>query len=462
MFDYDVIIIGTGPGGYVSAIRSAQLGLKTAVVEQAEVGGVCLNWGCIPTKALLKSAEIYDNVKKAKKFGVIVNDYNYDYSKVIKRSRQVANRLSKGVNYLFKKNDIDLIVGSGKMLDNNTIEIINEKDTIKKTAKNIIIATGAKTRGFPNLQIDNDIIIGSRNALSDEEKPDSIVIIGGGAIGVEFAQFYNSFETKVTIVEMLPNILPQEDEDISIELERNLKRNKIKLLTNTRVEKIEKVNGKAKVIYSYDGQSGEIIADKILLAVGVEANLKNIGLEEIGIEVENKWIKVNKNYQTNIENIFAIGDVKGAPLLAHSASAEGIITIEYIAGKNPKPLNYENIPACTFSYPQVASVGLTEKNAKEKYKNIKVGKVPFRAIGKSITIDEPNGFVKIIIDADTKKIIGAHIIGPEAAELIGGLGLAKSTEITADKLAKTTFAHPTLSEGIKETAEDIFDEAIHI
>ncbi|MEA1986067.1 MAG: dihydrolipoyl dehydrogenase [Candidatus Marinimicrobia bacterium] len=462
MFDYDVIIIGTGPGGYVSAIRSAQLGLKTAVVEQAEVGGVCLNWGCIPTKALLKSAEIYDNVKKAKKFGVIVNDYNFDYSKVIKRSRQVANRLSKGVNYLFKKNDINLIVGSGKMLDNNTIEIINEKDTIKKTAKNIIIATGARTREFPNLQIDNEIIIGSRNALSDEEKPDSIVIIGGGAIGVEFAQFYNSFDTKVTIIEMLPNILPNEDEDISVELERNLKRSKIKLLTETKVEKIENSNGKAKVIYNQNGKSAEIISDKVLLAIGVEANLENIGLEKLGIEIENKWIKVNKNYQTNIENIFAIGDVKGAPLLAHSASAEGIIAVEFIANKNPKPLNYENIPACTFSNPQVASIGLTEKKAKEKYKNIKVGKVPFRAIGKAIAIDEPNGFAKIIIDADFKKIIGVHIIGPEASELLGGIGLAKSTEITADQIAETVFAHPTLSEIIKETAEDIFGEAIHI
>ncbi len=462
MFDYDVIIIGSGPGGYVAAIKSAQLGLKTAVVEQAEVGGVCLNWGCIPTKALLKSAEIFNNIKKSKKFGIGVSNYNFDYSKVIKRSRQVANRLSKGVNFLFKKNEIDVLNGFGKIIDNNTISISSKEESIRKTAKNIVIATGAHTKEFPNMKIDNEIIIGSKNALSNEEKPDSIVIIGGGAIGVEFAHFFNSFETKVTIVEMLPNILPQEDKEISIELERNLKRRKIKLLTNTKVEKIEKVNGKGKVTYSSDGNYNEIITDKILLAVGVEANLKNIGLENIGIDVENKWIKVNENYQTNIENIFAIGDVKGAPLLAHSASAEGIIAIEYIAGKNPKPLNYENIPACTFSHPQVASVGLTEKMANKKYKNIKIGKVPFRAIGKSITIDEPEGFVKIIIDADTKKIIGAHIIGPDAAELISGLGLAKSTEITADKLAKTIFAHPTLSEGIKETAENIFGEAIHI
>lgn len=462
MFDYDVIIIGSGPGGYVAAIKSAQLGLKTAVVEQAEVGGVCLNWGCIPTKALLKSAEIFNNIKKSKKFGIGVSNYNFDYSKVIKRSRQVANRLSKGVNFLFKKNEIDVLNGFGKIIDNNTISISSKEESIRKTAKNIVIATGAHTKEFPNMKIDNEIIIGSKDALSDDKKPDSIVIIGGGAIGVEFAHFFNSFETKVTIVEMLPNILPQEDKEISIELERNLKRNKIKLLTNTKVEKIEKVNGKGKVTYSSDGNYNEIITDKILLAVGVEANLKNIGLENIGIDVENKWIKVNENYQTKIENIFAIGDVKGAPLLAHSASAEGIIAIEYIAGKNPKPLNYENIPACTFSHPQVASVGLTEKMANKKYKNIKIGKVPFRAIGKSITIDEPEGFVKIIIDADTKKIIGAHIIGPDAAELISGLGLAKSTEITADKLAKTIFAHPTLSEGIKETAEDVFGEAIHI
>jgi dihydrolipoamide dehydrogenase len=462
MFDYDVIIIGSGPGGYVAAIRSAQLGLKTAVIEQAEFGGVCLNWGCIPTKALLKSAGIYNNIKKAKKFGISVSEYDFDYSKVIKRSRQVANRLSKGVNYLFKKNEVEVFTGFGKIIGKNTVSISNEDDLIKKTAKNIIIATGAHTKEFPNMAIDDEIIIGSKNALSNENKPDSIVIIGGGAIGVEFAHFFNSFETEVTIVEMLPNILPQEDEDISIELERNLKRSKIKLLTNTKVKSIEKKDGKAKVIYEQNGKSAEIIAEKVMLAVGVEANLKNIGLEEIGIEIENKWIKVNKNYQTNVENIFAIGDVKGAPLLAHSASAEGVIAVEYIAGKNPKSLNYEDIPACTFSHPQVASIGLTEKLANEKYKNIKIGKVPFRAIGKSITIDEPEGFIKIIIDADSKKIIGAHIIGPEAAELISGIGLAKSTEITADKLAKTVFAHPTLSEGIKEAAEDIFGEAIHI
>lgn len=462
MFDYDVIIIGSGPGGYVAAIRSAQLGLKTAVIEQAEFGGVCLNWGCIPTKALLKSAGIYNNIKKAKKFGISVSEYDFDYSKVIKRSRQVANRLSKGVNYLFKKNEVEVFTGFGKIIGKNTVSISNEDDLIKKTAKNIIIATGAHTKEFPNMAIDDEIIIGSKNALSNENKPDSIVIIGGGAIGVEFAHFFNSFETEVTIVEMLPNILPQEDEDISIELERNLKRSKIKLLTNTKVKSIEKKDGKAKVIYEQNGKLAEIIAEKVMLAVGVEANLKNIGFEEIGIEIENKWIKVNKNYQTNVENIFAIGDVKGAPLLAHSASAEGVIAVEYIAGKNPKSLNYENIPACTFSHPQVASIGLTEKLANEKYKNIKIGKVPFRAIGKSITIDEPEGFIKIIIDADSKKIIGAHIIGPEAAELISGIGLAKSTEITADKLAKTVFAHPTLSEGIKEAAEDIFGEAIHI
>ena len=462
MFDYDVIIIGSGPGGYVAAIRSAQLGLKTAVIEQAEFGGVCLNWGCIPTKALLKSAGIYNNIKKAKKFGISVSEYDFDYSKVIKRSRQVANRLSKGVNYLFKKNEVEVFTGFGKIIGKNTVSIFNEDDLIKKTAKNIIIATGAHTKEFPNMAIDDEIIIGSKNALSNENKPDSIVIIGGGAIGVEFAHFFNSFETEVTIVEMLPNILPQEDEDISIELERNLKRSKIKLLTNTKVKSIEKKDGKAKVIYEQNGKSAEIIAEKVMLAVGVEANLKNIGFEEIGIEIENKWIKVNKNYQTNVENIFAIGDVKGAPLLAHSASAEGVIAVEYIAGKNPKSLNYEDIPACTFSHPQVASIGLTEKLANEKYKNIKIGKVPFRAIGKSITIDEPEGFIKIIIDADSKKIIGAHIIGPEAAELISGIGLAKSTEITADKLAKTVFAHPTLSEGIKEAAEDIFGEAIHI
>lgn len=462
MFDYDVIIIGSGPGGYVAAIRSAQLGLKTAVIEQAELGGVCLNWGCIPTKALLKSADIFNNIKKAKKFGISVSEYDFDYSKVIKRSRQVANRLSKGVNYLFKKNEVEVFTGFGKIIGKNTVSISNEDDLIKKTAKNIIIATGAHTKEFPNMAIDDEIIIGSKNALSNENKPDSIVIIGGGAIGVEFAHFFNSFETEVTIVEMLPNILPQEDEDISIELERNLKRSKIKLLTNTKVKSIEKKDGKAKVIYEQNGKLAEIIAEKVMLAVGVEANLKNIGLEEIGIEIENKWIKVNKNYQTNVENIFAIGDVKGAPLLAHSASAEGVIAVEYIAGKNPKSLNYEDIPACTFSHPQVASIGLTEKLANEKYKNIKIGKVPFRAIGKSITIDEPEGFIKIIIDADSKKIIGAHIIGPEAAELISGIGLAKSTEITADKLAKTVFAHPTLSEGIKEAAEDIFGEAIHI
>ena len=463
MNNFDIIIIGSGPGGYVAAIRAAQLGEKIAVVEDKHLGGICLNWGCIPTKALLRSAELFADMKNAARFGIHADNVQADFPKVIQRSRQIADRLSKGVGFLFKKNNITMLEGRGKILNNHKVEVTNSAgEKSEYAAKNIIIATGARARTFPNMPIDHEKIITYKEALASEDQPASIAIIGAGAIGVEFAYFFRTLGSQVTIIEMLPQLLPIEDAESSAELTRSFKKSGIKVLTDTKVISVNRNGEKVDVLYENKGKETLLSVDKTLIAVGVQGNIENLGLEEMGIELNRGWIKVDGYMQTNVQGIYAIGDVAGAPWLAHVASAEGIKAVEHIARLDTKPMNYDNIPGCTYAHPQVASIGLTEAKARERYGDILIGKMPFRAIGKSLALGNQDGFVKLIAHPETKKLLGAHIVGPEATELLGELGLARSAELTAENLLHTIHAHPTLSEAIMEAAADIFGEAIHI
>jgi dihydrolipoamide dehydrogenase len=457
---YNVIIIGGGPGGYVAAIRAAQLGKKVAVVEANHLGGICLNWGCIPTKALLKNAEVYDIVKNAKKYGIEVGDVTVNWEKMIKRSRDVAKRLSKGIEFLIKKNKIDYISARGKLLGNGKVETTDADGKITEiSADNIIIATGARAKYFPGMEPDGNQVITYKEAMIPERQPKSLVIIGAGAIGVEFAHFYHTFGTEVTLIEALPNILPVEDEDISVELGKLFKKRKMNILTNTMVDKIEKSKSKVKV-YLKDGEIIE--AEKALIAVGVKGNVEDLGLEECSISVEKGWIKVNGYLQTSQSNVYAIGDVAGPPWLAHKASAEGIIAAEHSAGLKPEPMKYDNIPGCTYCHPEVASVGLTEKAAKEKGYEIKIGNFPFRGLGKSMAVGDTDGFVKVIYDAKYGEMLGCHIIGAEATNLITEAVIARNLETTHHEVLKTIHPHPTLSEAIMEATADALGEAIHI
>jgi dihydrolipoamide dehydrogenase len=457
---YNVIIIGGGPGGYVAAIRAAQLGKKVAVVEANHLGGICLNWGCIPTKALLKNAEVYDIVKNAKKYGIEVGDVTVNWEKMIKRSRDVAKRLSKGIEFLMKKNKIDYIPARGKLLGNGKVETTDTDGKIAEiSADNIIIATGARAKYFPGMEPDGNQVITYKEAMIPERQPKSLVIIGAGAIGVEFAHFYHTFGTEVTLIEALPNILPVEDEDISVELEKLFKKRKMNILTNTMVDKIEKSKSKVKVHL----KDGEIIeAEKALIAVGVKGNVEELGLEECSISVEKGWIKVNGYLQTSQTNVYAIGDVAGPPWLAHKASAEGIIAAEHLAKLNPEPMKYDNIPGCTYCHPEVASVGLTEKAAIEKGYEVKIGNFPFRGLGKSMAVGDTDGFVKVIYDAKYGEMLGCHIIGAEATNLITEAVIARKLETTHHEVLKTIHPHPTLSEAIMEATADALGEAIHI
>ncbi|MCB0282225.1 MAG: dihydrolipoyl dehydrogenase [Calditrichaeota bacterium] len=463
MAQYDVIVLGSGPGGYVAAIRAAQLKLKTALVERDKLGGICLNWGCIPTKALLKSAELFDEFKHAADFGLKVTNPSVDFPAVIKRSRDVADANSKGVEFLMKKNKIDVIYGSGRFKSANTLEITdsaNKKSDV--SAKHIIIATGGRPRSIPGVEIDREIVISSREAMSLEKQPKSIVIMGAGAIGVEFAYFYKSIGTDVTIVEMLDNLLPIEDKEISKTLERNFKKMGIKIHTTTKVESVKKLKNSVEVNVSSKGKTETLKADKALMAIGIQGNIENIGLEEIGVQSERSFIKVNEWYETNVKGVYAIGDIIGPPLLAHVASHEGTICIEKIAGLHTHKLDYNSIPGCTYCQPQVASIGLTEEKAKEAGYDIKVGKFPYTASGKARAIGVRDGLVKLIFDKKYGELLGAHIIGAEATELLAELGMAKSLEATPVELGKTIHAHPTLSEMIMEAALDAEGEAIHI
>jgi dihydrolipoamide dehydrogenase len=459
---YDVTIVGGGPGGYVAAIRASQVGMKVCVVERDKLGGVCLNWGCVPSKALLKSAEMYNSFKKSQEFGISHTGLAYDFSKIIARSRGVADRISKGVEYLMKKNKIEVISGTAKLISKNSIDVTKENKVIETIrSKNIILATGGRTRSIPGIDIDRKKIITSTEAMSLPEQPKSMIIIGGGAIGVEFAYFYNSFGTKVTIVEMLSSILPNEDKEISKILDSSLKKTGIDILTDTKVEGIKIGQDVTVTVAGKDGRK-EITGNMALMAVGVQANIEDLGLETIGINTERGFIAVNEFGRTSVENIYAIGDVAGPPLLAHVASHEGITAIDHIAGKAKHGIDKMNIPSCTYCQPQVASVGLTEEAAVAKGYKIKVGRFPFRPLGKAMAIGETEGTVKLIFDAKYGELLGAHIIGSEATEMIAELGVAKALETTWEELHRTMHAHPTLSEAVMEAAGQAFDAAINI
>lgn len=461
---YDIIVVGSGPGGYVTAIRASQLGLKTAIVERESLGGICLNWGCIPTKALLKSANVYEYLSHAADYGIQVKDASADFGAMIKRSRDVANGMSNGIQFLMKKNKIDVIKGNGVLKANKSVEVTAEDGTISNLTANkgVIIATGARSRELPNLPQDGEKIIGYRQAMTLAKQPKKLVVVGSGAIGVEFAYFYNAIGTEVTIVEYLPNIVPVEDDEVSKQLEKSFKKSGISIMTNSSVESVD-TSGKGCVV-TVKTEKGEekIECDVVLSAVGIQANLENIGLEELGIIVDKGRILVNEYYQTNLPGYYAIGDVVPGPALAHVASAEGIICVEKIAGHHPEPLNYQNIPGCTYCSPEVASVGMTEKAAKEAGIEIKVGKFPFSASGKASASGAKDGFVKLIFDAKYGELLGGHLIGANVTEMIAEIVALRKLETTGEELIKTVHPHPTMSEAIMEAAAAAYGEVIHL
>lgn len=463
---YEIAVLGGGPGGYVAAIRAGQLGFKTVVIDKERLGGICLNWGCIPTKSLLKNAELYDTIKNhGKDFGIYTKDLSFEFKEIIKRSRDISDRITKNVEILVKKNKVDRIKGFGKLSAKNKIDIYDEKEKISEsiTADKIIIATGARARAIDAIPVDKKNIITSTEAMNLSSQPKELIVIGAGAIGIEFAYFYAVLGTKVTVIEMMDNILPVEDEEVSKALEKNFKKRGIEILTKATVEKAEVKGKKVNVIVKHNGSKKTLSADVVLNAIGVTGNVEGIGLEDLGIELHKNHIKVNKEtYETNVKGIFAIGDVIGPPWLAHVASAEGIHCVENFKGiKNP-PIDYENIPGCTFSEPQVASVGLTEKKAKDLGYEIKVGKFPYMASGKAFAVGEREGFVKLIFDAKYGEILGGHIIGAGATDLIAEVTLARALEATGHSIIKTVHAHPTLSEMIMEAAANAYGEGIHI
>jgi dihydrolipoamide dehydrogenase len=461
---YDVLIIGTGPGGYVAAIRAAQLGLKTGVIERESLGGICLNWGCIPTKSLLKSAQVLDYFKHAEEYGIKVEGtVKPDFAAVVKRSRGVAEGMSKGVQFLLKKNKVEVISGTGKLVSAGKVEVISgdgKKETYE--ASHIIIATGARSRELPDLKQDGKKIIGYREAMTLPKQPESIIVVGSGAIGSEFASFYNSMGSKVTLVEFLPNVVPIEDEEVSKQLERSFKKAGMTVLTSSNVKSVDTSGKLCKVKIVTPKGEEEHEAEIVLSAVGIAPNTENIGLEALGIEMDKGKIKVDDFYQTNVKGIYAIGDVVHGPALAHVASAEGIVCVEKIAGKNPEPVDYKNIPGCTYTNPEVASVGMTEKAAKEAGYEIKVGKFPYTASGKASAAGAKDGFVKLIFDAKYGELLGAHLIGFNVTEMIAELVVARKLETTGHELIKAVHPHPTMSEAIMEAAAAAYGEVIHL
>jgi dihydrolipoamide dehydrogenase len=464
---FDVVVIGGGPGGYVAAIRASQLGLKVGVVERERLGGICLNWGCIPTKALLKNAEVYNLINHADEFGIKVKDVSFDFGKIIERSRKISDRISKGVEYLFKKHKIEHITGYGKVAGKGKVEVYKKSGESKPektlSAKHIIISTGARPRSIPNVKIDGKKILSYFEAMVPKEVPKSMIVIGAGAIGIEFAYFYNAFGTKITIVEMMPTILPVEDKDVTKVVAESFKKLGMEIYTGTKVENIDTSGKQIKVtVADKDGKKKDLTADLALMAIGVQGNIEDIGLEKLGVKTENNHIVVDEYYRTNVDGVYAIGDVVGPPWLAHVASHEGIVCVEKIAGHETHPINYENIPGCTYCQPQVASMGLTEEKAKERGYDIKVGRYPFRVHGKAIAAGETDGFVKLIFDAKYGELLGAHIVGNEATEMIAEIGIAKTLEATKEEIMRTIHAHPTFAEAIMEAAGNAYDEAIHI
>lgn len=461
--NYDVLVIGSGPGGYVAAIRASQLGMKVGVVEKENLGGICLNWGCIPTKALLKSAQVFEYAQHAAEYGVNASDVKPDFSKMIEHSRGVADNMSKGIQFLFKKNKIEVINGFGKLKSKGIVVVTDaEGKTQEITAKQIILATGARSRELPNLKQDGKKIIGYRQALSLPVQPKSMVVVGSGAIGSEFAYFYNAIGTQVTLVEFMPNIVPLEDEEVSKTLERTFKKNKIKVMTDSTVESVDTKSDLCKV--SIKTKKGEEIveAEIVLSAVGITPNIEGIGLEDVGVMVENGKVKVDQYYRTNIEGIYAIGDIIPGPALAHVASAEGIVCVEKIAGMDVHPINYKNIPGCTYTMPEVSSVGMSEKAAIDAGYEIKVGKFPFTASGKATAAGMRDGFVKLIFDAKYGELLGAHMIGGNVTEMIAEMVVARNLETTGHELIKSIHPHPTMSEAIMEAAAAAYGEVIHV
>lgn len=465
MSEYDVVVLGAGPGGYVAAIRSSQLGLKTAIIDKEWMGGVCLNVGCIPSKSLLKNADVAYTLRNgAKEFGFSFDNLKLDYSVAVKRSRQVSNRLTKGVGFLMKKNNIDVIMGAGRLVAKNKISVtIEDGSTQEVEAKNIIVATGAYSSRIPGVEIDGEKILTYKEAILQTKQPQSVVIIGAGAIGVEFATIWNGYGTEVTIVEMLPRLVPLEDEEIGTELEKAFKKAGIKSLTGHRVEKVETTETGVKVTVSKDGSEKVLEAEQALIAIGFKPNTADIGLKEVGVNLDKRgFIEIDEHMATNISGIWAIGDVTGKLLLAHVASAQGIVCAENIAGVESVKLDYRMMPRATYCHPQVASFGLTEEQAKEEGYEVKVGRFPFQANGKSLGLGESAGFIKIVTDVKYGEILGAHLIGPEVSELLPELTLAQSMELTAEEIARNVHAHPTLSEVIMEAAHGIVGETIHI
>jgi dihydrolipoamide dehydrogenase len=466
--DYDLIIIGSGPGGYVAAIRASQLKMKVAVVERAEIGGICLNWGCIPTKSLLKSAQVFDYLTHASDFGITISgEVKPDFKAIISRSRNVANGMSKGVQFLFKKNNIEQIKGYGRIAGISKAEVEVEVEASEGTRKkyssrNVILATGARSKELPNLKQDGKKIIGYREAMTLEKQPGSMVVVGSGAIGSEFANFYQSLGTSVTLIELLPRIVPVEDEEVSKQLERSFKKIGMKVMTGSSVETID--TSKEKCLITIKTQKGQevIEADIVLSAVGITPNLEDIGLEKAGVKIDKGKISVDDYYRTSVPGIFAIGDIVHGQALAHVASAEGIICVEKIAGKEVEPLDYNNIPGCTYTTPEIASCGLTEAAAREAGYDIKVGKFPFTASGKASSSGAKDGFVKLIFDTAYGELLGAHMIGANVTEMIAEIVVARKLETTAHQIIKSVHPHPTMSEAIMEAAAAAYGEVIHL
>jgi len=461
--NFDLIIIGSGPGGYVAAIRAAQLKMKVAVVEKAELGGICLNWGCIPTKSLLKSSQVYDYLKHASDYGIsVTGEIKPDFQAMVARSRSVAEGMSKGVQFLFKKNNIEHVRGYGRLSSAGSVEVDNDGKKTIISAKNIIVATGARSKELPNLKQDGKRIIGYREAMTLTQQPARMVVVGSGAIGSEFANFYQSIGTDVTLVEFLPRIVPNEDEEVSKQLERSFKKMKMKIMTDSSVESADTSGGACKVTIKTPSGTETIETDIILSAVGVETNISDIGLEKTGVKSEKSKIVVDDYYRTSVPGVYAIGDIVHGPALAHVASAEGIICVEKMAGLDVEPLDYGNIPACTYTTPEIASCGLTEKAAREKGFEIKVGKFPFTASGKASAAGAKDGFVKLIFDAAYGELLGAHMIGYNVTELISEIIVARKLETTAHEIIKAVHPHPTMSEAIMEAAAAAYGEVIHL
>ena len=460
---YDIIIIGSGPGGYVTAIRASQLGFKTAIVEKESLGGVCLNWGCIPTKALLKSAQVYEYLKHVDEYGLKAEAIDKDFDAVIKRSRNVADGMSKGVQFLMKKNKIDIIEGFGKVKAGKKVEVTDSDNKVTEyDADNIIIATGARSRELPNIPQDGEKVIGYRQAMTLPKQPKSMIVVGSGAIGVEFSNFYNSMGTEVTIVEYMPNLVPVEDKDISKQFERTFKKSGIKVMTNSSVESIDTSGDGVKATVKTKKGEEVLEADILLSAVGIKTNIENIGLEDVGIITDRDKILVNDWYQTNIPGYYAIGDVTPGPALAHVASAEGITCVEKLAGLHTEAIDYGNIPGCTYTSPEIASVGLTEEKAREAGYDLKIGKFPFSASGKAKAAGTPDGFVKVIFDAKYGEWLGCHMIGAGVTDMIAEAVLGRKLETTGHEVLKAIHPHPTMSEAVMEAVADAYDEVIHL